>query len=113
MVTYSFSQQVNNNWVVKRDWCCAKDGGNYIIPISTEYLGRDIAAVANDVNNRVTGSWMRLVISAITISTKMNLLGPPVIVKTDTTLSVSPAFTKVDSLYMFTLTLYHTRSAKI
>lgn len=105
VVTYSYSQQINSSWIVKRDYAAVpKDVSNYIIPISTEYLGPDIATVASEVNNRVT---VRIIDEAGNIGYKnfyfkLNLLGPPVIIKTDTTLSVSPAFSKADSLFMYT-----------
>lgn len=108
MVTYSFSQQINNSWILKRDWAAAPydtntTGGFYVIPISTEYLGPDLGTVDNTVNNRVT---VRIVDEAENIGYrdfyfKMNLLGPPVITIYDPTLSASPYFTRTDSLYLY------------
>lgn len=106
VVTYQYAQQINNQWVVKRDYAAVpydNSSSYYIIPISTEYLGPDVAAVANDVNNRVT---VRIVDEAGNIGYKyfyfkINLLGPPVITIYDPTLSASPYFTRSDSLYMY------------
>lgn len=106
VVTYQYAQQINNQWVVKRDYAAApydNSSSYYIIPISTEYLGPDVAAVANDVNNRVT---VRIVDEAGNIGYKyfyfkINLLGPPVITIYDPALSASPYFTRSDSLYMY------------
>ncbi len=108
VVTYSFSQQINNSWILKRDWAAApydtnNTGGFYVIPISTEYLGPDLATVDNTVNNRVT---VRIVDEAGNIGYKyfyfkINLLGPPVITIYDPALSASSYFTRSDSLYMY------------
>jgi len=113
VVTYQYSQQVNNQWVVKRDWAAApyvkivvdnvEVDRDYIIPISLDYLGPALAMVANDVNNMVT---VRMVDQAgnsgyRNFYFKINLLGPPVYTVYDPTLSVSPYFTKSDSLYMY------------
>lgn len=108
VVTYSFSQQINNSWVLKRDWAAVpydtnNTGGFYVIPISTEYLGPDLTTVDNTVNNRVT---VRIVDEAGNIGYKdfyfkLNLLGPPIITIYDPTLSASPYFTRTDSLYLY------------
>lgn len=110
VVTYQYSQRVNNQWVVKRDYASAPFNGSFfIIPISIEYLGPDLATVDNTVDNRVT---VMVVDEAGNIGYKyfyfkMNLLGPPVITIYDPTLSTSPYFTRSDSLYMYS---YDTRT---
>ncbi len=112
-VSYQYLQQINGVWVIKRDWANApytseltnnvETNRNYVIPISTEYLGPDIGSVANDVNNKVT---VRMVDQAGNIGYKdfyfkINLIGPPVYTIYDPTLSASPYFTKSESLYMY------------
>jgi hypothetical protein len=104
VVTYNFSQRINNAWVEKRAYATTPTDGNYyIVPISTEYLGSDLATVDNTVENRVT---VRIVDEAGNVGYrnfyfKMNLLGPPVIIAHDPTLSINSSFTKSDSLYIY------------